>query len=350
MSPHASPLARVLVASGLFALAGCYDKDDYAPTAANVEQIVVLESVSGATSLPADGFSRLAVQARLLGDPAFARRTVVFSVDNGSLDGGQAPSDCPACREVVADANGLARVDVIAGIRVGTARVSAQLKEAAGIRVDLALQLVPPTADDVVRFVAAPATVAADGATLTTFTVEVAGSLPQAQRTVRFAASNGTFSPGGVSTIDVPVDAGNRASADFKSPATIGTARITATVAGVTREVAVSFERALPTAIVATANPPVLTAAADAQTTITATLLRDVGQVTDGAVVTFSARDATGTALGLFTNVTRSASGSASAVFLPQTTTPGRVTITVGVEGSRVVGVVDIELTAAPGS
>ncbi|HEX4953687.1 MAG TPA: hypothetical protein VF017_09880 [Thermoanaerobaculia bacterium] len=344
-SRNRPPFAAFLAAGLACALAGCYDKDDYAPTEANVNQIVVLESVSGATSLPADGFSRLPVQARLLGDPAFARRTVIFSVDNGTLDGGQAPSDCPACREVVADSTGRARVDVIAGTRVGTAIVSARLKEATGIRVDLALQLVAPAAGDVVRFVAAPATVPADGATLTTFTVEVAGSVPQAQRTVRFAATAGSFSSGGTTPIDVPVDAGNRASADFKSPATIGTARITATVAGVTRETAVSFARALPGAIVVTANPPVLMAAANAQTTITATLLRDVGQVTDGAVVTFSARDASGTALGLFTNVTRSASGSASAVFLPQTTTPGRVTITVGVEGSRVTGSVDIELT-----
>ena len=141
-------------------------------------------------------------------------------------------------------------------------------------------------------------------------------------------------------------DAGGRASADLISPKTITTARVSATVNGVTREVAIQFVRALPTLITAAVDTPIAPAAASTKIHVTATLLRDQGMVTDGTVVTFQATTADGKPVGVFTNVTTSMNGMAGADFLPDTTTPGTVTITVGAQGTSVTGSVQVILTA----
>ncbi len=337
------PLAAALGGVALVLAGGCYDSGDYSPTAVNVDAILTLSSVTGATSLPADGFSRLRLEARLLGAPAADRRTVLFRVNGpGTLQGGVADGND---RAVEADANGRASIDFVAGQTPGTAVVTATPKAAAGVTVSLPLTLLPPDPNEVVRFVAAPGRAPADGATLTPFTVEVSPTLP-AGSTVQFAASASGFGSAAAPTLSVPVDAGRRASADLKSPATISTARVTATVQGVTRAAEITFERALPGAITVAADRLTAPAALDTELTITATLHRDVGSVTDDTAVTFRAEDDAGAAVGLFGNVTRSSGGTATATFRPRSETPGFVTVTVGTEGTSVTGSLRIELTA----
>ncbi len=343
--PAPAAVAAGLVASLLAAAGGCYHKGDYTPSEPLVSSILTLTSVDGETSLPADGFSRLDLEARLLGNPSFDQRTVLFRTTSGTLEGGSAAADAMA---VEADGTGRARITLVSSTQVGTAVVTATPKAAPGVTASLSIDFVAPTGSDVLRFVEAPGEAPADGATLTTFTVEVSAALPAAQRTVTFTTTSAAgFAPSGQASVSEPVNAGNRASADLVSPAAIGTARVTAQVAGVAQQAEISFVRALPDDIVVAADPTSAPAATDTQITITATLLRDVGGVTPGTVVSFRAEDEAGKTVGLFTNVTRSAAdGTATAVFEPRTTTPGFVTVTVGVEGSAAVGTVRIELTA----
>lgn len=338
---------RWLVVAGLawIVLQGgsCYDSDDYSPTESNVEAIIALSSVSGATMVPADGFSRLRLEARLLGAPAPDRRTVLFHVNGpGTLEGGAADGENMA---VEADASGRAPIDFVAGQTTGTAVVTATPKASPGVTVSLQLTLVRAEADGVVRFVVAPARAPADGATRTTFTVEVAADVPPST-TVTFATTVSSFAPQNATSIEVPLEDGDRASADLISPATITAGRVTATVQGVTRSAQIAFDRALPDAITVTADNLRVPAALDTQVMVTATLRRDVGSVTDGTVVTFRAEDDAGDPVGLFGNVTVSEGGTATATFLPDTTTPGFVTIVVGAEGTAVTGTLRIELTA----
>ncbi|HEY0511916.1 MAG TPA: invasin domain 3-containing protein [Thermoanaerobaculia bacterium] len=343
---HPRALAFIVV---LIALGGCYRKSDYSPTAPLVNQVIVLSSPSGVTTLTADGFSRLRLQARLPGDPAFAHRTVVFSTTAGTLDGGVAGTGCTGCRNVAADGNGIAQIDLISSQQVGTAVVTASPVDAPGILASLTIGFVAGSPDDTLRFVAAPGQAPADGATLTTFTVALSPSLPPGSRQVTFQTTAGGFAPGNVPSIQVNADAGGHASADLQSPRTITTARVSATVNGVTREVPVSFVRALPTLITAAADPPVAPAAAGTRIRVTATLLRDQGTVTDGTVVTFQAARADGSPVGVFTNVTTTTNGTATADFLPGATTPGAVTITVGAQGTQARGTVQVVLTAPGG-
>lgn len=344
------PLAtrgRLLLTLGLafFVLraSGCYDKDDFSPTAELVKSIITLAVVGGADSMPADGLSTLELEARLLGEPEFSKRTVLFRTTLGTLEGGTADADGSGAMAVDADGTGRARIFLKAANRLGTAIVTATPKDAPGVTASAEISFVAANPDDTIRFVAAPSRAPADSATLTTFTVAVSPALPPGTM-VTFGTTAGKFAPQDATSAPVPVDAGLRASADLESPAEITSGRVTATVNGVTRETAIAFERALPDDITVSASP--LTGPAGTAFTITATLLRDVGAVTEGTVVIFAAADETGAEVLGFENVTRSSGNTAMATFTPATTTPGKITITVGVEGSSVTGSVTIELTA----
>jgi hypothetical protein len=326
-------------------LAACYKKSDYSPTASLAGQVITLTSVpSGVTSLPADGFSRVHLQAHLLGDPAFANRTVVFSTTNGTLDGGAAVTNCATCSSVPADGNGNAAIDLVSSQRVGSAVVTATPMGAPGILATQAFTFTAVAPDNIIQFVAAPTQAPADGASLSTFTVAISPSLPSGSRTVTFQATAGGFNPGNVSMVQVSTDAGGHAAADLVSPKTITTARVTATVDGVTREAPIGFVRALPMSITATTDTPVAPAAATTKIHITVTTLRAPGTVTDGTVVTFAAT-ASGSPVGIFTNITTTTNGVATADFLPQTTKPGTVTITIGAQDTAVTGTLQVVLT-----
>jgi len=334
------------LALGLAVLAlccGCYSKSDFSPTEPLAASVITLSSPSGVTSLPADGFSRLRLEARLPGDPAFANRTVLFSTTSGTLSGGTAGTNCNGCVTVVADGSGIARIDLISAQQVGSATVTATPQGAPGILASLTVNFVAASPDETIRFVAAPDHAPADGATLSTFTVAISPSLPAGSRQVTFAATAGTIVPPN----PVSVDAGGHASVDLQSPRTITSGRVTATVNGVTREVPIRFERALPKIITVNANPAVAPAAAGTTIQITATLIRDQGTVTDGTVVTFRAARADGTPVGGFTNITTTTNGVATATFLPRTTTPGTVIITVGAQDTVVTGTVQVDLTGS---
>lgn len=328
----------------ILALSACYDKSDYSPTAAQVDRIVTLSAENGATSLPADGFSRLRIVARLMGDPDFAKRTVVFSVSSGTLVGGTPVTNCMGCVMVPANGSGQATVDLVSSREEGTAVVRAWPADAPGITASLPIAFGTAQPDQTIQFVSAPDRAPADGATVSTFTVGVSPSLPAGSRQVTFQTTAGMFAPSGTS-VQVPADGGGRASADLVSPRQITSARVTATVNGVTREASIRFERALPDAITAAVDMPIATAATSTKIHVTATLLRNVGTVTDGTVVTFRATRANGSTVGIFTNVTTSANGMASADFLPNTTEAGTLTITVGAQDTGVKGTVQVVLT-----
>ncbi len=328
-------------------LAACYDKSDYSPTSTLVDRVIVLSAADGATSLPADGFSRLRIEARLQGDPDFAKRTVVFSTSNGTLAGGTPGTNCNGCQTVPADGSGRATIDLVSSQQVGTAVVRAWPMDAPGITATLPISFGAAQPDQTLQFVAAPDRAPADGATVSTFTVGISPSLPAASRTVTFQTTAGTFAPGNMASVQVSADAGGNASADLVSPRQITTGRVTATVNGVTREASIRFERALPNVITATVDTPIATAATSTKIRVTATLLRNVGTVSDGTVVTFEAEREDGTPVGLFTNITTTTNGTASADFLPNTTQAGTVTITVGAQDTRVTGTVQVVLTGS---
>jgi hypothetical protein len=336
-----------LLALGL-GTGACYEEGDYTPSEALVGSIIVLVSVDGQTTLPADGVSRLALEARLLGGPSFDHRTVLFRTTAGTLEGGSVDGDAMA---VEADGGGRARIDLLSAQQVGGAVVTATPKDAAGVSASLEIAFLPANPDEVIRFVAAPATAPADGATLSGFTVQLSPALPLGTEVV-FRTTLGTFAPGDTDSVTLMADGSFQATADLKSPAAdspeaLGIARIRATANQVTREATIAFHRALPDRItVSTGGKFQVMADGTDSVTVTGTFLRDLGQVTAGTVATFRAGDSTGASIGFFGDVSVvGAGGEATATFLAGTTAfRGRVTLTVGAEGGHVTGTAEVEV------
>lgn len=332
----------VLAFFGLLAAGGCYEKKDFGPTAPDVRQALTLSTAGGVTSLPADGLSRLRIVAQISPDADPDKRTVTFSSSAGTLIG----TASNGVVEVPADLSGLATIELRSALQVGDAVVTAGIKGVDGLTRSLVISFVPANGDELIRFVAAPSSAPADGASTSAFTVRIAPSFP-AGTMVKFQTSAGTFQPGDLTMIDATAAADFTASADLKSPASLGAARISATVGGLSRETTVNFTRALPNRITVSTNgtfalPPSTSTGAS----VIGTFLRDLGKVTEGTVATFRATTDAGAAIGFFNDIsTVKSDGTATATFLPgQTTYRGRVTITVGADGTAVNGTTQIEI------
>ncbi len=331
----------LLLAAGIAtASTGCYDRADYSPTESLVRSILALESTSGETSLPADGFSRLRLVARVATDTALDKRAVLFSTTDGTLVGGTGDGDA---RRVDPDGDGRAAIDLRSSSRVGAAVVTARLEREPGIAASLAVEFIPVDPAGILRFVAVPVSAPADGATVSALTVEVSPQLPAESREVEFRTTAGSFAPGGGTEVTVPADAGNRATADLRSAGEPTAARIRATAAGVTREVVVEFVPALPDDLTLVAVPPAVAAGPGASVELTATLHRRVGSATPGTKVTFAA-DAGG-----FSNaeVLSGPDGTAATTFFPRAEAAGRIAVTasaLGAGGGMVTGTVVVEV------
>ena len=345
-----SPLlasALALLAGALLLASRCYDQASYQPTAPEVRGALVLRSEDGRTSLPADGLSRLRLVAEISADSALGRRTIVFTASRGTLIGGTDAGN--GVRKVEADATGQAAIDLQSSQQVESSEVSASVDQVAGLTQRLVIAFVAADPNETIRFTASPAHAPADGATLSTFSVQVSPALP-AGTMVSFAATAGKFAPENGSPVSRPVDGSFTASADLISPATLGPGRVSATANNVTRQVTIQFDRAPPNLITVSTQGKVQVKADNADTvTVVGTFLRDIGQVTEGTVATFSGRDSNGQSVGFFRDVgTVTVVGSgrqATATFLAgDTTYRGRVTLTVGADGSAVTGVAEIEI------
>ena len=325
------PLLAFLVAT-----ACDYDSDDFTPTETQLNTFLDLTTENGQSTLPADGVSRLRLIARISANADPDRRTITFTTSAGTLVGGTPGSN--GAMTVQADSSGQATLELQSSTRVEDAIVRATATP--GLTRQVMVGFVPVDADAVIRFTQSPANAPADGATLTSFTVAVSPQFPPGTM-VEFTSTLGSFKPSATVAIDVD----QRATVDLESVSEIGTAQITAKVSEFLVRTSMDLVRALPDAITVAAGS--LTVTASGQVTITATLLRDVGEVTEDTVVTFRATHEDAGEVGSFQNVSRStASGTATATFLPGASTPaGRVTITVGTNPLSATGTVDVEVT-----
>ncbi len=268
---------------------------------ARADSVLALES--SRSSMPADGFSTATMTARILGTGDL-QQSVAFSTTRGLLVrfGGPGASDAT----VQADATGTARIDLRSDVTAGTARVSAR---AAGFTRDTSVEFTPVNTSDIITVRADGDQVPADGATRTRIVARVPAELPDASRTVTFTTTDGAFGtnqvPGTLGQVaTVKADASNTAIVDLRSPLTPVTAGITAAASNWTARTALTFVRALPDTVFVQAGAAAVPRAGTSAITVTALLIRTVGQVSDNTVVTFEARDASGAVVGSFANVT----------------------------------------------
>jgi hypothetical protein len=287
-----------------------------------------LTFTAASTSIPADGFSRTRLTATVvtLGNPA--RNTVTLRTSKGTLvSSGKVNAD--ASVEVSVDGSGVAVADLRSSSTVESAIVAGNTKT-------IVIAFTPPDPNAIVRISAAASSAPADGATRVPITATIAAELP-APRTVSFTVTGATFNGAGEVDRSVPVDGSNRAVVDLVAPTAPVSARVRASINGVSADTVVSFVTALPHRIFV--SPAAAVVGPNADNRISVSLLRDIGVASGGQIVGYAAKDAGGNPTdGVFSGVALSStvSGSAtvsSATYNHQGGPAGLVTIEVTVGG-----------------
>jgi hypothetical protein len=180
----------------------------------------------------------------------------------------------------------------------------------------------------------------ADGATLLRVLALIPKEAASDRRTVVFSTSAGTFADGGQGTVAI-IALDSVAETFLRAPRTSGPARVRAQLGTEIREVSVQFDTAYPARIDVEPKTFVLKAGVSNETTITASLRRNVGQVSPGVEIRFEAvRADNGEPIGQFGTVPASGvEGTITARYTAgETTYRGLVVIRASTRDGRVVG------------
>ena len=273
------------------------------------------------TSLPADGFSRAVITARLKRLGTIQQRVVTFETSAGMLiASGQESSRTVT---VTADSTGKAEVELQSEKALVTARVRVTTLN---VPHEFSIVFTPVDPAQVITLTTAKASVPADGVTPLVVSAAVAPGLPAGRRTVAFRSTLGQVIPS-----LVEADGSNTARSNVISTTT-GTAHIIATVDGATSETAAQFTPALPDKVHVALDAAQLTAGA--LTTIRVTLLRSSGTVSPHLRMSYSAKTTAAASIGSFSAVTLAENGMATATYNVGTTSYlGTITIRASAEG-----------------
>jgi adhesin/invasin len=272
-------------------------------------------------SIPADGFSIAEITATLKRPGGTAQqRTFKVETSAGTLiAAGQGSGRSVS---VVADATGRATVELQSDKTVGSARVRVTAYD---LPFEFTVNFTSANPSDVVT-VTTSGSAPADGISTILVTATVASNLPSGRRLVAFRTTLGTVTPAAIEA-----DGSNTARATITST-TVGDARVTATVDGVTAATSAPFTAAYPDRVFVA--PDASTLQTGGSTTIRVTLVRTIGSVSSPLVVTYTATTNTGASIGTFSRVALASGGSATVTFnLGATPYLGPVTITATAEG-----------------
>lgn len=264
-----------------------------------VEDVLML-TVSGQGL--ADGATPVDLEATISDTAPAEWNKVVFTTDFGRFVGADAAS--PKTKTVDTDSQRKARAQ-LTSFEIGTATVTAKVMQ---FESAVVTQLVDFGArNEQAIQIESPDTVPADGASQINVSALLAPRLEGKQ--VTFTTSAGQFVSGSEISSDkktakASADASRRATVRLQSGETIQEVLLTASIdlddnaATTTLQTVqklINFVRALPDFIQVSANPPGPLTVAQAQTTITAQLTRDLGKVSPNTVVDYTVTENDGT-------------------------------------------------------
>jgi hypothetical protein len=294
-----------------------------------------IQLTATSASIPADGFSRTQLVATISPNAPSDRRAVVFTASRGTLVNG---SGTPSSIRVVAGRDNTARAELVSSRTLETSIVEAVLEGVTGAVDSVTVRFEPPNPADLIQVTTSVREAPADGQTVVQVTATVPPNLPSGDRTVTFTTTAGTLLQ-----TSATADASNRATVDLRADTRIVTALLRATASVATATTTLPFVRALPDFIIV--NPAAGTIKADGTTKvgITVDLRRNVGTVTEGTVVEFSAFDEDGDEVDLlFRDIKPSNANQVvtANVIAPADTPRGTVTIRATVEegGRKIEG------------
>ncbi len=362
MNRPALPL--LFLACGALAWAACDQHSDnaYLPTSPGIAE--ALSVTPSASTIPADGFSRVVITGQITAEADLDKRQIQFTTTGGVFI--EPDSNNTKQKTGKVDTQGVLTVELRSDTMARVVTVTAMVFDTTdnnnpvaidGLVVRTDIEFTPPSPPDVVRVGTSTSRGEADGVTQIFVHADVAPGLPiGAARDVVFTTTLGTIAggttAGGLSTKTERADGSHRATVTLVSPSTVGEARITAKVSDTTAETFVGFWAAQPDTVRVTLNQPKLTRGGTEMATATVTLARDPGRgtVTANTEVHYSAveKDDGDHLELLFRNqMPSNASGVAMAeVHLGSVTLVG--TATVRAKVGSVQGEEDIEIEAPP--
>lgn len=337
MSPRTTILPLVLLVA-----AGCYHERDYSPTAPS-NTFLTVRTDPTTLSIPADGISRITIIASIssLADPS--SRTIDFDTTSGTFVGGTGTS--ATSRQVVATAAGQATIQLQSSATADTAVVTVHADAAPSQLATLRISFIPPPSQSQLTFTAAPSSAPADGASISTFAINVpnAATLPPAARAVAFETTAGGFLPDGSAKTTVAVDDTGGARVFLRSPATSVTGRVRASINNAIADAFITFAVAAPDSLQVTSDKFALKPTFDDVATLTVQLRRQTGTPTAGQALILSAKDSQGNAIGTFSapTILSDSNGQATSKYnAGGSTYKGPITITAtagNVSGSTVI-------------
>ena len=155
-------------------------------------------------------------------------RDVSFTTTLGRFVGGTSSQDTSLV--VAADANGRAAATLRSGTLVGTAVVTAEIRDGTTVKIARSISIpferVP--ASNVLSVGLSSAEAPADGATVTNVVARIASQLISGERTVTFSTTAGSFGAPSAQSTSVRADNSDTATAGLVSPRDPGTALVTA--------------------------------------------------------------------------------------------------------------------------
>lgn len=315
---------RTCLISALAGVAAVVGAACYSPNKVVAPDDVFVLTATPAT-ISANGFSTSRITARIA---PLANRvlTISFSNAGGTLSSTAARTP---------DGNGEAAVFLTSEAVPKTATVTADVKEGNEVLVSRTVTVTfePATADSVVRLIASATEIEADGASSVQLRAESNPAGPT--RSVSFTTTLGSFAMGAnppqLSQENVATAADGVALVQLFASSTPGTALVTATANAFSASRTITFKPALPDFMTLSAEPLQISRVSESnKTDLTAVLSRAIGVVSGNTRVDFSiANDASGQSFGRFQSISRDASATITAQFVPGTEAPlGLATIT----------------------
>lgn len=301
MKRLATPLLVLLACSALV-WPGCsrqHSENAFLPSSPDFSNALMV--TVAASSIPADGFSRVEITAQITGDADLDKRQVKYTTDNGDFPRESAAGTKTTTVNV--DSKGEATVELRSGKSPALATITVQVLDKGtsaaidGLITRVTVEFIDPEAGAIIQLSSSPERGEADASSVVFVHADVGEGIPGPTRPVVFVTTLGTFVGGmagtapNTHTVTINADLDRRATATLKSPATAGEALVTASVADTTAEIRIPFDPALPEVIVVNLGAAKLDRGGTEETTITVLLSRNEGKVTTGTAIAYSAFD-----------------------------------------------------------
>ena len=274
-----------------------YFEDDYKDTELNLLEVISVGNEDRV--LPADGFSKVEIKVVAPKTWDSKEKKAVIVTTGGTLEGGTRVNDFSIEIDFKSDT---ANFYLVSSDKKETVRLDISLKENLSITESISFEFTEINADDLLRFESpgSGAVFPADGETQVELVLYLSPDMPNSSNRVKLTTTHGKFSENGLNTIDESPNQNGEIIVFLTAHTTNTNSRITAENGAIQKDLYLEFENAGPDVISISIARDSLRIPYDEKFSFSVDLIRNVGKVTEGVLLTATARDTVGNLLGQF--------------------------------------------------